>query len=87
MSEVGGTDTTTLGAFLTFFLVFHAHDAVISFGILYQASMDCLERIYDVAVIAAAYLPRERAMRLVRYMNAAHVAGYVGLSEGKMIDV
>lgn len=85
VSEVGGTDTTTIGAFLTFFLVFHAHDAVVSFSTLYQASMDCEERIYDIATIAAAYLPRERAMRLVRYMNAAHIAGYVGLSEGKMV--
>ena len=85
VSEVGGTDTTTIGAFLTFFLVFHAHDAVMSFSTLYQASMDCEERIYDIATIAAAYLPRERAMRLVRYMNAAHIAGYVGLSEGKMV--
>ena len=47
--------------------------------------MDCEERIYNIATIAAAYLPRERAMRLVRYMNAAHIAGYVGLSEGKML--
>jgi hypothetical protein len=87
VSEVGGTDTTTIGAFLTFFLVFHAHDAVMSFSTLYQASMDCEERIYNIATISAAYLPRERAMRLVRYMNAAHIAGYVGLSEGKIYIV
>jgi hypothetical protein len=44
-------------------------------------SMACKGRIFDVATVAATVLPRERATRLVRYMNASHVAGYVGLSD------
>jgi Bestrophin, RFP-TM, chloride channel len=37
-------------------------------------------RIFDVATIAVTVLPKEQANRLVRYMNAAHISGYVGLS-------
>ena len=43
--------------------------------------MACKGRIFDVATLAATVLSRERATRLVRYMNASHVAGYVGLSD------
>jgi hypothetical protein len=48
---------------------------------LYEDSMAAKGRIFDVATIAVTTLPPEVAKRLVRYMNAAHVAGYVGLSE------
>jgi predicted membrane chloride channel (bestrophin family) len=43
--------------------------------------MACKGRIFDVATVAVTTLPKERATRLVRYMNAAHAAGYVGLSD------
>ena len=43
--------------------------------------MACKGRIFDAATVAITTLPKERATRLVRYMNAAHVAGYVGLSD------
>ena len=48
---------------------------------LYMDSMACKGRILDVATLAATVLSKERATRLVRYMNASHVAGYVGLSD------
>ena len=38
-------------------------------------------RIFDAATLAVTTLPFAQACRLVRYMNAAHAAGYVGLSE------
>lgn len=37
--------------------------------------------IFDVATMAVTTLPYAQATRLVRYMNAAHAAGYVGLSQ------
>jgi len=42
--------------------------------------MACKGRIFDAATIAVTVLPKAQATRLVRYMNAAHAAGYVGLS-------
>lgn len=43
--------------------------------------MACKGRIFDVASLAVTYLDGNVATRLVRYMNAAHVTGYVGLSK------
>ena len=48
--------------------------------------MSCEGRIFDVAALARSYLPRERALRLIRYMNAAHIAAYVGLSDTYTYD-
>ena len=81
VSEIGSTDTTTVGAFLTFFLVFFTNNAVNRFDELYHVSMACSANIFNAATLASSSFPRERGLRLVRYLNAAHVAGYVGLSE------
>lgn len=63
----------------SFFLVFYVNQSHKRFFGLYKDSMACKGRIFDVATIAVTTLPKERATRLVRYMNAAHAAGYVGL--------
>jgi predicted membrane chloride channel (bestrophin family) len=42
--------------------------------------MRCPALIYDVTQICATSFPKAGASRLIRYLNAAHVAGYVGLS-------
>ena len=81
VSEIGSTDITTVGAFVTFFMVFHTNNTVTRFHELYMASMQCKASIFDAAALASPTLPHDRALRLVRYMNAAHIAGYVGLSE------
>jgi len=43
--------------------------------------MGCEGRIFDVAALACSSLSRVDGLRLLRYLNAAHVAGYVGLSD------
>jgi len=47
---------------------------------MYKNSMKCPARIYDVAQIIAPTFCSASAHRLVRILNAAHVAGYVGMS-------
>ncbi len=42
--------------------------------------MVLMGRVNDVATLVKAILPMERARRINRYMNAAHVAMYTGLS-------
>jgi len=44
-------------------------------------SMACKGRIFDTASIAVTTLPKDVATRLIRWMNAANVAGYTGLSQ------
>ena len=72
---------TVLGGFLSFFLVFWVNQSNDRYFSLYEQSMGCKGRIFDAASIAVTTLPYAQASRLVRYMNAAHALGYVGLSE------
>jgi len=78
--DFGNTDLTIIGGFLSFFLVLFVNQSNVRFVECYKTAMNCPERIYDVAQISFPTFPRPHAKRLVRYMNAAHVAGYVGLS-------
>lgn len=69
-----------VGGFLTFFIVFYVNQSHKRYFGLYNHSMACKGRIFDAATMARTCLPQERALRLIRYMNAAHAAAYVGLS-------
>jgi predicted membrane chloride channel (bestrophin family) len=81
VDSLGAGDMTVLGGFLTFFLVLFVNKSHSRYFEEYNKSMACKGRIFDVATLAIAYLPKPTAMRLVRYMNAAHISGYVGLSK------
>ncbi len=77
-----GSNITVIGGFVSFFLVFYVNQNHKRYFNLYSKSMACKGRIFDVATIAVtSTLPKSVSTRLVRYMNAAHVAGYTGLSQ------
>ncbi|KAL3789006.1 hypothetical protein HJC23_012711 [Cyclotella cryptica] len=69
-----------LGGFLSFFLVLFVNQTNERFFQMYRLSKACSGRIQDVAGLAKAQLPPELADRLVRHINAAQIAGYVGLN-------
>jgi hypothetical protein len=69
-----------VGGFLSFFLVIFVWESMRRFDVLYRISMSCEGRIFDAAALAKSTLPKANALRLIRYMNAVHIAGYVGLS-------
>lgn len=81
VEDVELIDIAVLGGFLSFFLVFFASQNYTRFYNQYARSMACEGRIFDVATLAATYMPRAAAWRLVRYMNAAHALAYCGLSK------
>lgn len=81
LNTIGGADIGIIGAFLSFFLVIFVNDSSIAFERLYETSMKVKNGILATASLSRSTLPRSHAFRLVRYLNAAHVAGYVGLSE------
>jgi len=70
-----------VGAFLVFFLVFYANQCWNRYSTAYKISCDCRGRINDATVMCAAYLPKGPAVQIVRYMNAAHILGFVGLKQ------
>lgn len=74
------TNIDIIGGFLSFFLVLFVNQSNARFNTMYSHSMHAIELIQEVASIASCYLPKANAQRLVRYLNAAHTAGYVGLA-------
>ena len=70
VSRLGGGNIEIIGGFLTFFLIYYVQTETKRFETMYQLSMACEGRIFDVAAILRAYAPRDRALRLIRYLNA-----------------
>jgi predicted membrane chloride channel (bestrophin family) len=71
VSTFDSAEISVIGTFMTFFLVIYVNATNSRFNILYNASMACKGRILDAAAMAKSCMPRERALRLNRYMNAA----------------
>jgi predicted membrane chloride channel (bestrophin family) len=74
-------DIAIISAFLSFFLVFFVVQSNERYIKLYGESMKIVGCINNLATLSRVELSRERGQRLLRYMNAAHVAAYVGLSD------
>jgi len=68
-----------LGGFLSFLLVLFVNQANERFFQMYLLSKASAGRIQDIAGLAISNMSPTATHRLVRYMNAAHIAGYVGL--------
>ena len=78
--SLGNTNIDIIGGFLSFFLVLFVNQANSRFSNMYRKSMDVTSQIEDVAAVASCYFPNDAAHRIVRYLNGAQVAGYVGLA-------
>ncbi len=76
-----GENLKTIGGFLSFFLVFFVVQNNNRFNDMYQYCMKGKGEILSVASITRANLPRDPSLRIVRHLNAAYAAGFVGLSE------
>jgi len=70
---------SVVGGFLSFFLVLFVNQTNGRFFEMYGFSKACAGRTQDIAGLASTQFPPELANQIVRHMNAAHVAGYVGL--------
>lgn len=72
----------TIGAFVGFFVLFYTNQCYNRWWASYQSSRSCEARIFDAAAILRGYVGREskHAGQILRYMNLAHLLGYVGLS-------
>lgn len=79
-ADLSSSNISVIGGFLSFFLVFFVVSSNKNFDEQYNLCMKAKGKIFEVASIAQAFLPRETGLRLVRRMNAAQVAGYIGLS-------
>lgn len=73
-------DLKPISFFLTFFQSIMFAQSYKRFFSQYMMSMSCEGRIFDLASLASASLEKNRARKIVRYMNAAHASGYVGMT-------
>lgn len=71
---------SVVGGFLSFFLVFFTSQSYSRFLQQYNKLMAAKGSIFNIAFLCKAHLPRPRALRLVRWLNACHLLAYVGLS-------
>jgi predicted membrane chloride channel (bestrophin family) len=78
---INSGDIAIVGGFLSFFLVFFVVQSNERYIKLYGLSMKMEGCIFNVASLSKVELSRERGLRLLRYMNAAQVTAYVGLSD------
>ena len=69
-----------IGGFLSFFLVLFVNQANTRFNTMYRKSMNVTSLIEDVTSVVTCYFNKTSANRLVRYLNGAHAAGYVGMA-------
>jgi hypothetical protein len=76
-----GTGIDVIGAFLSFLLVLFVNQVHAGFAATYALCMKAKGNIVSVATVAATVMPKETSLRLVRHLNAAHLVGYVGLSD------
>mmetsp|Transcript_34880 Transcript_34880/g.74394 ORF Transcript_34880/g.74394 Transcript_34880/m.74394 type:complete len:388 (-) Transcript_34880:75-1238(-) len=74
------SNISILGGFLSFFLVFFVNQTNSRFLEMYGFSKAASGRVQDVAGLARAQLPPEIGDAIVRHLNAAQIAGYVGLN-------
>ena len=84
--QINTTIISIVGSFMSFFLVFFLSQAYTRFMAQYTVSKNLLKCINRIAYGAKNSLPFSEAMRLVRYLNAAHIAGYVGLSNAYSVE-
>ncbi|KAI2509425.1 Reverse transcriptase (RNA-dependent DNA polymerase) [Fragilaria crotonensis] len=75
-----------IGGFISLFMTMYVEGTFRRYGDQHQLSSICMGRIMDVASLANIYLPKQSAERIVRYLNAAHVSGYIGLSDTYLRD-
>jgi hypothetical protein len=74
------TYTSVIGSFLTFFLVFFASESYSRYKIQYDISMRCQSSIFDIITRLRVALPWETSIKMLRFLNMAHVLAYCGLS-------
>lgn len=67
--------------FISFLLVFYLTQCYTRYTAQYEAAMGCKGRIFDAVILARTIMDGPSAWRLFRYMNAAHLLGYIGLTD------
>ncbi len=74
------TPISCVGSLAAFIIVFFTSQAWQRFVVMYNLAMALEGRIFDATLFVQATLPPSAALQLWRYLNAAHVLLYLGVS-------
>ena len=77
--NIGVTALSLVHRLLVFCLVFYVTQCYTRFWSQYECAMAARGRVFDCMIVARSALADSAMWTLYRYMNAAHVLGYVGL--------
>lgn len=77
--NIGVTALSLVHRLLVFCLVFYVTQCYTRFWAQYECAMAARGRVFDSMIMARSALTDSAMWNLYRYMNAAHVLGYVGL--------
>ena len=74
------TGISAIGSIMSILLVYYLNNGFSRYTQIYYVSMSCQGRIFDLSFMCRSYLSIEKSMTIWRYMNAAHVLGYMSFS-------
>jgi len=77
---ISATYLSSLGGFVSFFIIFLNNQAYTRFMNQYDLCMKIEGRIFDMCLLSRGLLPTHESWRLIRYVNLAHIFAYIGLS-------
>jgi hypothetical protein len=80
LPNINSAVVSAVGGFMSFFLVFFLSQTYSRFCTQYDLSMRIEGRIFNLCYLARVALPPAEAWRLIRYVNAIHILGYIGLN-------
>jgi predicted membrane chloride channel (bestrophin family) len=79
--NIDSRSIASVGGFISFMLVFYNNQVYGRFSVQYENSMKMEGKIFNLAYLARDNMHTNMAWQFVRYLNCAHVLGYVGLSD------
>lgn len=77
---------TVVGGFLSFMMVFYTNQTYSRLTSQYYNSMKIETKILNLVLQVRCNLPTAESWRFVRYLNAVHLLGYIGLSDTYTVE-
>jgi hypothetical protein len=75
-----------LGALMSFLIVFFVQQSYTRYFAQQQTCVGCQTRLMDAVALSKGFISEEHQWKMWRYLNAAHILGYVGISDVYNMD-
>jgi lipid-A-disaccharide synthase-like uncharacterized protein len=72
---------SVLGSIISFLIVFFVQQSYTRYFAQHQICLTCQTRLMDAVTLSRGFIPVSQQWQMWRYLNAAHILGYVGISD------